>query len=208
MDRLPVSPPRKLFALLRYLNIDQQRLAAHLGLSHTLISLWAHGKKRIPDKHYATIHVFIQETFNTIVEGLVHKADVSDFIYRAYAREAGGEETEAMRTAMAAWKAALQACNAAFETYKSMREEVFAEWLLLSGDLHRNLYEACRTVGHYGRQQPQYLSAEARTELRRACLVIQESLRQLGQLENAPPTLDPKIEQQQRVIEEKLREVG
>jgi transcriptional regulator with XRE-family HTH domain len=208
MPRLPVAPPRKLFALLRHLGIDQQGLAEHLGVSHTLISLWAHGKKPIPEKHRGAIDTLMHETFTTLYQDLQLKVEVAEFVYHASAREAREEETEAMRTAMATWKTRLQACTAALDTYSSMQQEVFTEMLLLSGDLHRVLYEACRTVGYYGAKQPHHLETDEREEMRRACLVIQESLRRLGQLESTSPALDAQFAEQRRVLEQKLREVG
>jgi DNA-binding transcriptional regulator YdaS (Cro superfamily) len=206
MPRLPVSPPQKLFALLRHLHIDQNSLAAHLGVSHTLVSFWAHGKVPIPEKHRARIDALIHETFAAIAAEWEHKAHINELAYRHLASEAGEEETEAMRAAMATWKNTLAAWKAALNTYCSMGEEVFSERLLLSGDLHRVLYQACRTVGHYGTLQPQHLSADEREEMRHACVIVQESLRRLGRLEST--SLDTQLAHQREVIDQQLREVG
>jgi len=208
MPKVPVQPPRKLFALLRYLGIDQNSLAAHLGVSHSLVSFWAHGKTPIPAKYHPAIDALIHKTFDASSEAWQQKYNDASVAARMLfaASEEDNEETDAVREAMATWNATLEAWGAATETYACLLEEARIEAQLLSGDLHRGLYQACRTVGIYGMRQPQRLTAAERDELGNACATVLAALRQLGRLES--PALDAQMEQQRQVIEQKLREVG
>jgi hypothetical protein len=71
----PFSLQRWLFDLFRILDIDQKTIAAHLGVSKTMVSFWANGHELISRYYLEMLHEF---AFTTLVENnkqelLAHK---------------------------------------------------------------------------------------------------------------------------------------
>src|SRR5712692_6928368 len=154
MTRLPAQPPHKLFALLRHLTLDQKTLAARLQLSHTLISLWAHGKKPIPEKHKTAIAGMIQEAFGEADAQWERKVETAARHYHALAAQSGPGSTEEHRVAMDRWQHTIDAWKASIATYSRMVEEWRIEEYARCGQLYQTLYRHCRTLGQYGSRQP------------------------------------------------------
>lgn len=160
-----LRPPRKLFLLLRFLGIDQNTLAAHLGVSHTLVSLWAHGRKPIPERHVEGIMDLISSTWDQKISA----------------------PPESLT------KKQIDARIEFIGDFKILVQDWAIERAEASGGLTKELFAHCRTLGDYGTQQSRELSPEDRQTIQTAAEEVLTFLRLLNRLETIPPGLHERL---------------
>jgi hypothetical protein len=197
-----VAPiPSRFFALLQFLQISQNDVAAHLGVGHTIVSLWKHGKKPIPTLHHAALQDLVMERMDKrfqqlhqAVERAQEHAQTASATVEALlaAREAiplaeltGQLPSEPLDT-MHATAATLDTAHTAFETFVQTFQQYWDDWLIelyeARGDLHRTLYAQCHVLGEYGQHQPPVLTEADQQRMRDACTTILRQLRYLDRL--------------------------
>jgi len=198
----PLIAPVKLFALLRHLGIDQQRVARELGVSHTTVSFWVRGRLPLPEKHARVIHQLVRDTLAASQEAGLQAAEAASARLQAARspaeRETAGDDLQQR----------LEAFKATLATQSRLVEEWQIEERVMSGQLHQELYEQCRGLGLIGQRQPRPLTPAQRAEMGAAVATIDRCLRQLARLDDTPATLVRDLEEQQAAVDQRLRVVG
>jgi transcriptional regulator with XRE-family HTH domain len=165
-----MQPPvfvKNLFALLRTLGVTQQAVAASLGVSKGLVSLWAQGKVPIPQHH---LRPFFELVANTIDNAL----------------------PPAERHMMTG--ADLSPTPSPRRLLQHSVDEYLDLWLLEQyaqrGRLERDYQSAYNVLMSYRTQHPSKLDAAQREEINEACRTIQHANRALERLHEPPRPLE------------------
>jgi DNA-binding transcriptional regulator YdaS (Cro superfamily) len=180
------SRPRyKLFQLLKFLGVDQNTLAARLGVSHTLVSLWAHGKKPIPTRHQQAITAFVTTASQAFFTRLREQVEQARQHYQAV-NTPDWPRSQAADQAWNALEATLAAQRQAMDAYRIRLEEWAIEQYEHSGELTQELYRYCRVLGVYGNRQPANPSPEERQQMKEAAKEVQALLAMLDRVDPQP----------------------
>jgi transcriptional regulator with XRE-family HTH domain len=179
----------KLFDVLKFLEIEQQEVCRQLGASKTQVSLWAHGKRRLPESKARPFIMFVWAAISAALSRAMDATRGPGESSKEVFDRADAMDPQEGQAMLEAWLRENVRQQAKLPLSRQLNEILYTwelEIAAVKGDLSQRIQANIRQLIPYEKQDPMTWSQQERRELQEASWALVRSFRYLEQLLDRP----------------------